>query len=501
MAQRVYIYNKTGSDITSMTKVAPGTDSVDFDLEYFSSKILNVKDNRTSNVETLVTFQRDINDEVTKFVLHKDNKEGIVKIANDDQYNEFYKRKSIISKESEFQTKRDEQILYFHDEREVVNKAPVSILREFNLENLDCVGTQAQIDFIRNNDVTLQVTPTYYNNKLIYTLGYDQKNKLSFRVNYVYDDNGFLIRMDEFSLRKTPLGVEQYLLDASFSFKYSLDRVAYINCTGTDYKRIDLQYNAVGEFVAAYKTATAKTLWFKVSKNIIEFNSDKTVMRYRYDRLATSSVIGDVTLNYKYNATKNNVNRFVIPGILTPVNTISNLMMYNIDLLGTQPYLEEIVYKYTDMNLFKLIPEYRRDKISSLGIYDHDSMTKLGFVRYFYTKNLVTSIDTYYYDKNNNPVWVNTFSYNRNPYNPNDRTLKVEHDCIGEGEFKIGKYTFKMTKDFKISTIYDNYSKLKIAQVTYDKNNDVESYDQLTTDFPVDISDFLLSEYFEIQGE
>jgi hypothetical protein len=504
MAQRVYIYNKTGNDetgndITSMSRIAPGLDSVEYDLEFLNGKILNVSDKRTSNIEPIVTFQRDVNDEVIKFILHKDKKEAIVKLANSDDYNEFYVRKSIISKESEYHSGRKEKLFHFHDEREIVNKIPISILREYNLENIDCRGKQAQIDLIRNYDTSLQIVPTYYDGKILNVLGYDQVNNLNFRVNYIYNSDDILIRIDEYSLRKTPLGNEQYLLDASFSLFYSNDRVAYITSTGTPYKKIELQYNSVGELSSVYKITTSKNLWFKVNKNYLTFsNNDITSFRFKGDKLQKSSIFGEAVLNFKYNVTKSFVNRFVVPGIITPDRTISNLFMYNIDMLGLQPNISEIEYIYKGVNIYKFIPEYKRGKIVTLGIHDFDSLTKLGYIKYFYSKNLISSIETYYYNKTDQPIWANTFVYDRNPYNPLDRTLIVEHDSAGVGEFKSGKYSFKMTKDNKIASIYDNYGKLEIGQVIYDKDNDVQEYTQYTLDFDINTDDLKLREYYEL---
>jgi hypothetical protein len=501
MAQKVYSYNKTGNTITSITKIIPGLDPLQLDFTYYGGKIQNATDTRTANQVPLVTFQRDINEEVETFVMHADKKQAIVKIVDDSHYNEFYKRKELKSKISEYNPHRKDTYFYFNDERVKVDKTPLSIVRELGLENIDCKGTYAKVDLIRNNDVTFEVNPTFIAGEIINVIGYDKNINLTFRVNFIYEDDK-LSRMDEYSLRLDPLGNMKFLIDASFSFKYAGDKLQYINCTGTEYKRLDMQYNSIGELTAVYKTiGNLKSLFFAKKPSYIEFlDKSKIVFKIQKNSVPIKSTMIDgtdtVELNYNFNVTKNNVNRFVIPGFITPRGNISNLNMYNIDLLGEQPYLESIDYVLNNVKYFKMIPEYKRNKVYAVSIHDYNTMTKIGYIRYFYNKNLINEIITYYYKKDMTPMWVNTFVYKRNPYSYEDRAIKVEHECASTSDFKLGKYTFIMKPDYKISEIYDNYGKKKVAHIEYNTDNEVINYELILPEFTSTLNDLKMNEYF-----
>ena len=502
MGTRVYTYVKD-TEYRQVSIIDDVGTPVTYDIIYNAGKLTTVKDTSTEPLEKLITFSRDVNDEVQKIVDHKNKIDYVVKQAD----NSIYKRPDNYTKISEYNMQS--KIMYqfmFDKSTTVVNRTPISILREIGMDSIACDGVQSEITGIQSPDTTIQAVPYYYNGKIQSVLGTNTNTPAEqWKVIFTYLGDK-LERMDEYSYRKDALGRLTYLVDATFTFRYSGEKLAYILCTGTPYKRIDMQYNSVGNLVATYKTTTVKTLWFKVLKNRIEYNDlpkSQVVYGYNKPELITSvdMIIDDVQakLSYNYDVTKINVNRFFIPGLIIQDGSVVNLCKFNIDMNGEQTHLESLDFEYNEIMYYKLVPNYSHGKIKSLDILDYTTSTKLGYIKYFYNQNKISQIVTYYTDKNDISVLFSTFNYARNPDNLEDRILKIDHDYMASGDNKLGTFTFKLSDNLNINDIYDNFGKIKVSTITYDKNNEpITCSTETSSPIATHISDYKLSDFFEI---
>jgi hypothetical protein len=506
MGTRVYTYVKD-TDYSQVLIADNAGTPITYDLIYNEGKLTTVKDTNSEPLEKLITFSRDVNDEAKKIIDHKNKIDYIVTQADSSMYNEFWKRPDNYTKISEYNMQTN--IMYqftFDKSTPVVNRTPISILREISMDNITCDGVQSEITGIQSPDTTIQIIPTFVNGKIQSVLGTNTNTPaVQWKVIYTYNGDK-LERMDEYSYRKDALGRLSYLIDATFTFRYAGEKLSYILCTGTTYKRIDMQYNSVGNLVATYRTTTLKILWFKVLKNRIEYNdiqNSQVVYGYAKPELITSvdmNIDGvQANLIYNYDVTKINVNRFFIPGLIIQDGSVVNLCKFNIDMNGEQTNLESLDFKYNGILYYKLVPNYSYGKIKSLDILDYPTLTKLGYIRYFYNQNKISQIETYYTDKHDASILFSTFNYIRNPYNQKDRTLKIDHNYIASGANKLGSFTFKLSDNMQIDDIYDDYGKVKIGTITYDKNNEPITC-STETDSPVatNISSYKLADFFEI---
>ena len=504
MSTRVYTFIKD-VDYTQVAIADNANTSVTYDLFYNTGKLVTVKDTNTEPLEKLITFSRDVNDEVQKIIDHTKREEYVVKQADNTQYNEFWKRPDSYTKISEFNVLKKIEY-YFDNDRSVpeVNRTPISILREIGFDSINCMGTQAQINGISNYDTSIQIIPYYYDGKIQSVLGTNTNTPAEqWKVNFTYV-NGLLDRMDEYSFRKDNLGRLKYIIDATFTFKYVGDRLQYILCTGTPYKRIDMQYNSVGSLVAVYKTTTTKSLWFKVFKNRLEY-VDKSQVVYKFNepvRITDIDMVIDnvpAKLTYNYDITKVNVNRFPILGVIAPDGSVINLCKFNLDMNGEQSYINSMDFEFNGIMYYRFVPNYTRGKIRSLDILFYPTMEKVGSIRYFYSKNKISQISTYYIGNDDTSQWFASFVYNRNPYNPKDRTFKVDHDYVASGLDKLGKWVFKLSDNNQVNDIFDHFGKIRVGNITYNKNNEPITCDTLV-DSPVSthMNDYKISGLFEV---
>jgi hypothetical protein len=504
MSTRVYTYVKD-TDYSQISIIDDTNTPITYDLIYNSNKLTTVKDTSTEPMEKIISFSRDVNDEVQKIIDHKNKQHYTVKQADNSQYNEFWKRPDNYTKISEYNIAKKINYIYTPDKSlPEVNRTPISILREIGFDSISCSGTQSLITNIQTHDTTIQIVPYYYDGKIQSVLGTNTNTPAEqWKVTFIYVDNK-LDRMEEYTYRADALGRLKYIIDATFTFKYVIDKLSYILCTGTPYKRIDIQYNSIGELVAVYKITNVKSLWFKTMPNGIEYqDKSKTLYKLNKPQLITmvNMVIDNVPakLNFNYDVTKGNVNRFIMPGIIAPDGSILNLCKFNVDMNGEQTHIASFDLEYNNIMYYKLIPSYRYGKVKSVDILDYPSLTKLGTIRYFYNKNKINQIITYYNDKNDVSVWFSSFSYSRNPYNPKDRTLKIEHDYAGTGDDKLGKWTFKLSDNMQVNDIFDHFGKIKVSEITYNNMNEPITCNTLV-DSPMatDIDNYKLSEFFAI---